>query len=112
MSLRQASTVDAVTWRLDFVHDDVRRSRAGAEVAALPDAESAFAEMVVKEVFCAPDGSDAALVKKVLAGMRKVTIDCKKGKGPTGLAALDELAMAHRIDDGTFRILPDRLATA
>jgi hypothetical protein len=113
MSLRQASTVDAVTWRLDFIHDDVRRAHVGADVAAAPpDGESAFAEMVVKEVFCTPDGSDAALVKKVLAGMRKVTVVCKMGKGPTGLAALDQLAMAHRLDDGTSRILPDRLATA
>jgi hypothetical protein len=114
MSLRQASTVDDVTWQLDFIHDDGRRSgrdgvrRSSADLAK----ESPFVEMVVHEVFCTGDWSDQKLVQKVLDETRRVTVDCTNGKGPTGLLALEQLELAHRFSDGSFRILPDRLATA
>jgi hypothetical protein len=50
-------------------------------------------------------------VQKVLDETRKIGVDCSAGAAGKGLAVLDELAFAHRFDDDSFRVLPDRLAT-
>jgi len=115
MSLRQAATVDEDAMHRDFIHD-VRSSRQETSlmsVSALRD-ESDFAGLVVREVFCTEDPTEKKLVQKVLNQVtRKVNVACGNSSGlKPGLAALDELALAHRFDDGTFRILPDRLTTA
>ena len=114
MSLRQAATLDEVASLRDFIRDDVRGSGRdmSPDIAALRD-ESDFGSLVVQEVFCTNDVTDKKLVQKVVNKMRKVTVKCgDSGAVPTGLRALDELAYAHRFDDGSFRILPDRLVTA
>ena len=40
---------------------------------------------------------------------RKVKVQCGEGEGETGLRALDGFEYAHRFDDDTFRVLPDRV---
>jgi hypothetical protein len=112
MSLRQAATVDEE--HRDFIHD-VRGSQQAASlmsVSALHN-ESDFVSLVVREVFCTDDPADKKLVMKILdMATRKVSVACRNSSGSQpGLGGLDELTLAHRFDDGTFRILPDRLTT-
>jgi hypothetical protein len=114
MPLRQAATVDEDVEHRDFTHD-VRGSQKAASlmnVSALryePD----FVSLVVREVFCTEDPADKKLVMKILdMATRLASVACENSSGlQPWLGALDELTLAHRFEDGTFRILPDRLTT-
>jgi hypothetical protein len=120
MSLRQAATVDEDAEHRDFIRDvgGSRQETSLMSVAALRHA-SDFASDVVREVFCTDDPTDRELVQQVLdTWTRTISVACEDPDGvqpgdvlQPGLDALDELALAHRFDDGTFRILPDRLMT-
>jgi hypothetical protein len=113
MSLRQAATVDESASLRDFVRDESTGVTEGSplSVAASHD-ESDFVNMVVYDVLCTEDVTDDELVQKVLDMMRRITPCESADPGHTGLVVLDELAYAYRFDDGSFRILPDRLVTA
>jgi hypothetical protein len=69
--------------------------------------------MVVDEVFCR-ESTDSELVQMVLDGLPELTVACDveaAGATPGGLAALTVLEQTRRLDDGSFRQLPERLAT-
>ena len=69
--------------------------------------------MVVREVFCTDDQNDKRVVEKILNGLTEIDVDCgDDANGGLGLGTLALLDLAHRLPNGKFVVLPDRLETA